>query len=99
VGGGEAPRRLRVLDLPFSAVEWALPGDAPQLAPEGLPPDRWALFARSPLARERSMTGSGCRSICRLCLIHMLAPSAWTEVGRSRRATHRMTDSGCSSWH
>lgn len=57
VGGGVAPQRLRVLDLPFSAVEWGLPGDAPALAPEGLPSDRWALFARSPLARERSMTG------------------------------------------
>jgi len=57
VGGGELPRRLRVLDLPFSAVEWALPGDAPSLAADGLEPQRWALFARSPLARERSLTG------------------------------------------
>ncbi len=57
VGGGELPRRLRVLDLPFSAVARALPGDAPALAPEGLAPERWALFARSPLARERSLTG------------------------------------------
>jgi len=57
VGVGELPRRLRVLDLPFSAVEWALPGDAPSLAADGLEPQRWALFARSPLARERSLTG------------------------------------------
>lgn len=83
VGGGGAPRRLRVLDLPFSAVEWALPGDAPQLAPQGLPPDRWALFARSPLARERSMTGSVWRSHQRLagspCLMHMLETAAQRE--------------------
>jgi hypothetical protein len=76
VGGSDAPRRLRVLDLPFSAVEWALPGDAPQLAPEGLPPDRWALFARSPLARERSMTGSVCRRLCMIISIDMLTLNA-----------------------
>jgi hypothetical protein len=64
VGGDVAPRRLRVLHLPFSAVEWALPGDAPQQAPEGLPPDRWALFAPSPLARERYMTGSVRAAVC-----------------------------------
>ena len=36
--GGVALRRLRVMHLPLCAVEWTLPGDAPQLAPVGPPP-------------------------------------------------------------
>ena len=57
VGGDAAPRRARVLDLPFTAVEWVIPADAPSLAPEGVPPAKWALFARSPPPREQSLTG------------------------------------------
>ena len=53
---GATPLRLRVLDLPFTAVEWALPGDAPALA--AATEDRWLTFARSPLARDwASFTG------------------------------------------
>ncbi len=56
VAEGMKPSRLRVLDLPFTAVEWALPGDAPALTAGT--EDRWLSFARSPLAREwASFTG------------------------------------------
>lgn len=46
-----------MLDLPFTAVEWVIPADAPSLAPEGVPPAKWALFARTPPPREQSLTG------------------------------------------
>ncbi|KAK9845313.1 hypothetical protein WJX81_003317 [Elliptochloris bilobata] len=56
VGGEARPARIRVLDLPFTAVEWVLPrGAAPR---EPLGAERWLTLERSPLARERSFFGA-----------------------------------------
>ena len=50
------PSRIRVLDLPFTAVEWVLPEE---LSPaQYLGRDKWIVWERSPLARERSLFGS-----------------------------------------
>ncbi len=56
MGGAEAPRRLRVLDLPFCAVEWAVPEPSPE---PGSPSAalRWAAFPRSPRGPTRSLSG------------------------------------------
>jgi len=49
------PSRIRVLDLPFTAVEWVLPEE---LSPaQYLGQDKWMVWERSPLARERSLFG------------------------------------------
>ena len=49
------PSRIRVLDLPFTAVEWVLPEE---LDPAHfLGQDKWMVWERSPLARERSLFG------------------------------------------
>jgi hypothetical protein len=47
--------RVRVLDLPFKAVEWAMAGEAGNS--EGTDPAGWMVLQRSPHARERSMMG------------------------------------------
>lgn len=52
VGGEARPARIRVLDLPFTAVEWVLPREAAPREPAGA--ERWLMLERSPLARERS---------------------------------------------
>ena len=56
VGGEARPARIRVLDLPFTAVEWVLPQGAAPRDPPGA--DRWLTLERSPLARERSFFGA-----------------------------------------
>ena len=49
------PSRIRVLDLPFTAVEWVLPEE---ISPaQYLGQDKWIVWERSPLARERSLFG------------------------------------------
>ena len=73
---GAKPLRLRVLDLPFTAVEWALPGDAPTLTAGT--EDRWLSFARSPLAREwASFTGCAAANLPPEVLIISLMPVCW----------------------
>lgn len=55
LGGSMKPSRIRVLDLPFTAVEWVLPEE---LTPaQFLGKDKWMVWERSPLARERSLFG------------------------------------------
>lgn len=55
LGGNMKPSRIRVLDLPFTAVEWVLPEE---LTPaQYLGQDKWMVWERSPLARERSLFG------------------------------------------
>lgn len=56
VGGEARPARIRVLDLPFTAVEWVLPRCAAGREPPGA--ERWLTLERSPLARERSLFGA-----------------------------------------
>ena len=56
VGGEARPARIRVLDLPFTAVEWVLPREAASRIPPGA--ERWLTLQRSPLARERSFFGA-----------------------------------------
>ena len=49
------PSRIRVLDLPFTAVEWVLPEE---MSPaQYLGQEKWIVWERSPLARERSLFG------------------------------------------
>ncbi len=55
LGGNTKPTRIRVLDLPFTAVEWVLPGDLATWHSAGS--DSWMVWERSPLARERSLMG------------------------------------------
>lgn len=55
LGGNTKPTRIRVLDLPFTAVEWVLPGDLTSWHSAGS--DSWMVWERSPLARERSLMG------------------------------------------
>ncbi|KAK9867753.1 hypothetical protein WJX84_002654 [Apatococcus fuscideae] len=55
VAGQTRPSRIRILDLPFTAVEWVLPGDAPPLDAKLSSP--FGSFERSPLARDRSLAG------------------------------------------
>ncbi|KAK9863395.1 hypothetical protein WJX84_011255 [Apatococcus fuscideae] len=55
VAGQARPSRIRILDLPFTAVEWVLPGDAPPIDAKLTSP--FGSFERSPLARDRSLTG------------------------------------------
>lgn len=44
-----------MLDLPFTAVEWVLPGELSTWHSFGS--DSWMVWERSPLARERSLMG------------------------------------------
>eukprot|EP00884_Botryococcus_braunii_P018245 jgi/Botrbrau1/5103/Bobra.0128s0014.1 len=54
VGGGSWPSRVRVLDLPFTAVEWVIPGTEPPGTPaEGA---NWTSWDRSPNARSASVS-------------------------------------------
>ena len=55
MGGASRPSRVRVLDLPFTAVEWVLPVEA--AATEPMPPAEWAVWQRSPKAGEHSLSG------------------------------------------
>lgn len=55
LGGNTKPTRIRVLDLPFTAVEWVLPGDLATWHSAGS--ESWMVWERSPLARERSLMG------------------------------------------
>ena len=55
VGGNSRPVRVRVLDLPFTAVEWVLPSDMLQAGGDPLTPAKWMVWDRSPLAKERSL--------------------------------------------
>ena len=50
--------RVRVLDLPFTAVEWVLPGDMLAAGGDPLTPAKWMVWDRSPLAKERSLAVS-----------------------------------------
>ncbi len=55
LGGNMKPSRIRVLDLPFTAVEWVLPEE---ISPaQYLGQEKWIVWERSPLARERSLFG------------------------------------------
>ena len=55
LGGNMKPSRIRVLDLPFTAVEWVLPEE---ISPaQYLGQDKWIVWERSPLAQERSLFG------------------------------------------
>ena len=55
IGGNTRPVRVRVLDLPFTAVEWVLPSDMLQAGGDPLTPAKWMVWDRSPLAKERSL--------------------------------------------
>ena len=55
LGGSMKPSRIRVLDLPFTAVEWVLPED--MTPAQYLGKDKWMVWERSPLAKERSLFG------------------------------------------
>ena len=59
IGGSTRPARVRVLDLPFTAVEWLLPSDMLAAPGDPLTPAKWMVWDRSPLAKERSLTVSG----------------------------------------
>ena len=54
LGGNTKPTRIRVLDLPFTAVEWVTPTEMPAWNASS---DNWMVWERSPLARERSLFG------------------------------------------
>ena len=58
IGGSSRPVRVRVLDLPFTAVEWVLPSDMLQGEGTPLTPAKWMVWDRSPLAKERSLAVS-----------------------------------------
>ncbi len=58
IGGNTRPVRVRVLDLPFTAVEWVLPSDMLQGGGDALTPAKWMVWDRSPLAKERSLAVS-----------------------------------------
>ncbi len=58
IGGATRPVRVRVLDLPFTAVEWVLPSDMLQAGGDPLTPAKWMVWDRSPLAKERSLAVS-----------------------------------------
>ena len=45
---GCRPTKLRVLDLPFTAVEWVVPLDRPLM--QQATPDQWVAWQRSPHA-------------------------------------------------
>ncbi len=49
------PSRIRVLDLPFTAVGWVLPEELNPAHLQGQ--ENWMVWERSPLARERSLFG------------------------------------------
>lgn len=55
IGGNTRPVRVRVLDLPFTAVEWVLPSESLQAGGDPLTPAKWMVWDRSPLAKERSL--------------------------------------------
>ena len=55
VGGLSRPHRVRVLDLPFTAVEWMLPTELSQSLPAS--PTRWMVWQRSPRAVARVSSG------------------------------------------
>ncbi|KAK9829709.1 hypothetical protein WJX72_007460 [[Myrmecia] bisecta] len=55
IGGSTRPLRVRVLDLPFTAVEWVLPSELQHSDP--MAPAKWLVWERSPLAKERSLYG------------------------------------------
>ncbi|KAA6419923.1 MAG: hypothetical protein FRX49_10113 [Trebouxia sp. A1-2] len=57
IGGNTRPVRVRVLDLPFTAVEWVLPSDMLHAGGDPLTPSKWMVWDRSPLAKERSLAG------------------------------------------
>lgn len=61
IGGNTRPVRVRVLDLPFTAVEWVLPSDMLQAGGDPLTPAKWMVWDRSPLAKERSLAVSAYR--------------------------------------
>lgn len=73
VGGASRPARVRVLDLPFTAVEWLLPADMLAGGGDPLTPAKWMVWDRSPLAKERSLTVSHCQPFQPYsCLTHAL---------------------------
>ena len=49
VGGTGRPSRIRVLDLPYTAVEWVIPNDAPTTN-EPMPPPKRTIWQVLPLA-------------------------------------------------
>ena len=55
VGGLTRPHRVRVLDLPFTAVEWVLPTELSASLPAT--PTRWMVWQRSPRAVARVSSG------------------------------------------
>lgn len=70
IGGNTRPVRVRVLDLPFTAVEWVLPSDMLHAGGDPLTPSKWMVWDRSPLAKERSLavspfcTDCPCNELC-----------------------------------
>ena len=58
VGGATRPIRVRVLDLPFTAVQGVLPSDMLHTGTDTLTPAKWMMWDRSPLAKERSLAVS-----------------------------------------
>lgn len=70
---------MRVLDLPFTAVEWVLPSDMLQAGGDPLTPAKWMVWDRSPLAKERSLAVSSrncCREVAGLQIVAGLRVSA-----------------------
>ena len=63
VGGSTRPVRVRVLDLPFTAVEWVLPSEMTHASAEALSPAKWMVWERSPLAKERSLQVGTCWAV------------------------------------
>lgn len=68
VGGTTRPHRVRVLDLPFTAVEWVLPTELSASLPAT--PTKWMVWQRSPRAVMRVSSGlpllhsfSGCHHL------------------------------------
>ena len=85
IGGATRPVRVRVLDLPFTAVEWVLPSDMLQAGGDPLTPAKWMVWDRSPLAKERSLAVSPFRAnhpCSELC-----SPRALCKVDASSHAS------------
>ena len=59
--------RVRVLDLPFTAVEWVLPSEMTHASAEALSPAKWMVWERSPLAKERSLQVGSCWAMSGTC--------------------------------
>lgn len=74
IGGSTRPARVRVLDLPFTAVEWLLPSDMLASGGDPLTPAKWMVWDRSPLAKERSLTVSQLQHLNHAVVMHVHTP-------------------------